>query len=161
MGGRCLVSSRSAVAVSPFSGSELVLSSAVAHRCLCWWALSLSSGVALLGGEHNYYIFIYLHYLRNYLKAISFKVRGLGFLGDAVRILRGQAFLVAYSLLPNLVARFQPNSVACFLPNLLARFLPKFYERTLHPNHQCPRPSSLTKVLSMSLRSKNWSGHRS
>ena len=121
MGGLCLVSPLPAVALFLSSGSVLFLFWAAAHRFLCERTLSLSSGVALCG-EHNYYIFKYPHfmrnYFRNYLEAIRFKIGVFGLFGDAHRILREQAFLVAHSLLPNLLACFQPNSVARFLPNL-------------------------------------------
>ena len=160
MGGQYLVSSRSAVAQSFSSGTTLSPCSAVAQRCLCERTLSLSSGVALCG-EHNYYIFKYPHfmrnYFRNYLEEIRFKIGGFGVWGNALRILREQAFLVAHSLLPNLLAIFQPNSVACFLPKfyectlhpkLGACCLPKFYECSLHPTHHCPRPP-LTKSMKM------------
>ena len=130
MGGLCLVSPLPAVALSLSSGSVLFLSSAAAQRFLCERTLSLSSGVALCG-EHNYYIFKYPHFMRNYfrdyLEEIRFKIGGFGVWGNALRIFREQAFLVAHSLLPNWVEHFQPKSVACFLPNSLARFLPKSY----------------------------------
>ena len=97
MGGQCLVSSRSASAQSLSSGSALSPCSAVAQRCLC--ERTLSSGVALLWGERNYYIFIYPHYtrnyFRNYLEIIRLKIGDFWVWGDVLRISGEHAFLAA------------------------------------------------------------------
>ena len=49
------------------------------------------------------------NYFRNYLEEIRFKIGGFGVSGNALRILREQAFLEAHPLLPNLMACFLPN----------------------------------------------------
>ena len=99
----------------------------VAQRCSLRRTLSLSSGVALYA-EHNYYIFIFLHFLRNYfrnyLEEIISKNRGLGLLGDALKIFAEHTFLVAYPLL-TLVA--QPIFTERTLLTLVAH--PNFTER--------------------------------
>ena len=42
------------------------------------------------------------NYFRNYLEEIRFKIGGFGVWGNALRILREQAFFVAHSILPYL-----------------------------------------------------------
>jgi hypothetical protein len=109
------------------SGSALPPFFAVAHRFLLRRTLSLSSGVAL-HKEHNYYIFNLPHFVRNYfwnyLEEIISKNRGLGLLGDALKIFAEHTFLAAYPLL-TLVAQpiFKERTLLTFVaqPNFTDR----------------------------------------
>ncbi len=134
MGGQCLVSSRSAVERSLSSGTALSPFFAVALRCLLARTLSLSSGVAL-HGEHKYYIFNLPHFMRNYfwnyLEEIISKNRGLGLLGNTLRIFAERTFLAAYPLLTLVAHPFfaERTSQSLFAERTL---LQNFYECTLH-----------------------------
>ena len=119
-----------------FLSSDRALSTCfvVAQRCSLRRTLSLSSGVALYA-KHKYYIFIFLHFMRNYfwnyLEEIISKNRGLKLLGNALRIFADQKFLAAYPLLSLVAHPFfaERTSQSLFAERTL---LQNFYECTLH-----------------------------
>ena len=92
------------------------------------------------------------NYFWNYLEEIISKNRGLGLLGNTLRIFAERTFLAAYPLLTLVAHPFfaERTSQSLFAERTL---LQNFYECTVHPNPCRPRPLSMNR-LDMSRMSK-------